>query len=81
MGARRFLLHLRYAPFAFSRAIDQAFAWLIESGRVKGAFSIVPSLVVQRKVRASDVFRGKGGKGSRWKEPLRNGILNGLERG
>ena len=34
---------------------------------------------MQRKVRASDVFRGGGGKGSRWKELLRNGILNGLD--
>ncbi|KAI9454726.1 hypothetical protein HD554DRAFT_2149932, partial [Boletus coccyginus] len=34
-GARRLLQHLRYPPFAYSRALDQAYAWLIRSGRVR----------------------------------------------
>ncbi|KAJ3506259.1 hypothetical protein NLJ89_g6971 [Agrocybe chaxingu] len=76
-GARRLLVHLRYPPFAFSRAIDQAIAWLVESGRLK-SYSIVPSLVVQRKVSTSDVMVGKG-TGSRWKDRLTNGILQDLE--
>ena len=71
------MAHLRHAPFAFSRAIDQALAWLVESGRIKG-FSVVPSLVVQRKVRWSDISGRNGGKGSNWKDKLRKGILEGL---
>ena len=71
MGARRLLLHLQYTPFAYSRAIDQAIAWLIESGRLKG-YSIVPSLVAQRKIVESDVMPGKG---SKWKDHLMNGVL------
>jgi GR25 family glycosyltransferase involved in LPS biosynthesis len=70
-GARRLLLHLRYPPFAYSRAIDQAISWLVESGRLKG-FSIVPSLVIQRKVTESDVMPGKG-MGSQWKDSLTKG--------
>ncbi|CAA7267312.1 unnamed protein product [Cyclocybe aegerita] len=76
-GARRLLVHLRYPPFAFSRAIDQAIAWLVESGRLK-SYSVVPSLVVQRKVSTSDVMVGKG-TGSKWKDRLTNGILQDLE--
>ncbi|PPR08049.1 hypothetical protein CVT24_010848 [Panaeolus cyanescens] len=59
LGARRLLLHLRHPPFAYSRAIDQAISWLVESGRLK-SFSIVPSLVIQRKVTESDIMAGKG---------------------
>lgn len=72
-GARRLLLHLRYPPFAYSRAIDQAISWLVESGRLKG-FSIVPSLVIQRKVSESDVMPGKG-MGSQWKDNLTKGFF------
>lgn len=72
-GARRLLLHLRYPPFAYSRAIDQAISWLVESGRLKG-FSIVPSLVIQRKVTESDVMPGKG-MGSQWKDSLTKGVF------
>ncbi|KAF8168506.1 hypothetical protein B0H34DRAFT_685819 [Crassisporium funariophilum] len=75
IGARRLLLHLRYPPFAFSRAIDQAFSWLVESGRLK-SFSVVPSLVVQRKIAESDVMEGKG-TGSKWKDRLTHGVLEG----
>ncbi|KAF8907711.1 hypothetical protein CPB84DRAFT_1822468 [Gymnopilus junonius] len=71
IGARRLLLHLRYPPFAYSRAIDQAFSWLIESRRLN-SFSIVPSLVVQRKIEKSDVVPGFG---SKWKDRLINGIF------
>ncbi|KIM39001.1 hypothetical protein M413DRAFT_234035 [Hebeloma cylindrosporum] len=79
IGARRLLLHLRYPPFAFSRAIDQAFAWLVESNRVK-SYSIVPSLVVQRKVAESDIADSLGGK---WKDKLVAGVFedNGTEGG
>ncbi|KAF8637003.1 hypothetical protein AX17_003116 [Amanita inopinata Kibby_2008] len=71
MGARRLLLYLQYPPFAYSRAIDQAIAWLIESGKLRG-YSVVPSLVSQRKIVESDVMPGKG---SKWKDHLTNGVL------
>lgn len=70
-GARRLLLHLMYPPFAYSRAIDQAFAWLVQSGRLK-SYSIVPSIVVQRKVGGSDIAAGKG---SKWKDHLLDGVF------
>ncbi|OBZ79568.1 hypothetical protein A0H81_00264 [Grifola frondosa] len=73
-GARRLLLHLRHPPFAYSRALDQAFAWLILSGRLK-AFSVVPSVVVQRKVFQSDIDKGRNGLGSTWRDQLQNGVL------
>ncbi|KAG1814557.1 hypothetical protein EV424DRAFT_1348738 [Suillus variegatus] len=72
-GARRLLQHLRYPPFAYSRALDQAFSWLIESGRLR-AFSVVPSVVIQRKVLSSDIFPGSG-VGSAWREHLVNGVF------
>ena len=85
-------MHLQYPPFAFSRAIDQAFAWLIQSGRLKG-FSVVPSLVVQRKISKSDINfvsddvspqgpdarqgTAEAAKFRGWKEDLMNGVLGG----
>ncbi|KAG2753481.1 hypothetical protein P692DRAFT_20722205 [Suillus brevipes Sb2] len=72
-GARRLLQHLRYPPFAYSRALDQAFSWLIESGRLR-AFSVVPSVVIQRKVLSSDIFSGSG-VGSAWREHLVDGVF------
>ncbi|KAG1746927.1 hypothetical protein EDB19DRAFT_333208 [Suillus lakei] len=72
-GARRLLQHLRYPPFAYSRALDQAFSWLIESGRLR-AFSVVPSVVIQRKVLSSDIFPGSGA-GSAWREHLVDGVF------
>jgi len=69
-------LHLRYPPFAFSRAIDQAFAWLIESNRVK-SYSIVPSLIVQRKVTESDITDSLGA--AKWKDKLVMGIFEDNE--
>ncbi|EIW86155.1 hypothetical protein CONPUDRAFT_114287 [Coniophora puteana RWD-64-598 SS2] len=71
-GARRLLLHLSYPPFAYSRAFDQAVAWLVESGRLR-SYSVVPSLVVQRKVASSDVSYGVG---SSWREVLPDGVLS-----
>ncbi|OCH94166.1 hypothetical protein OBBRIDRAFT_748132 [Obba rivulosa] len=73
-GARRLLLHLRHPHFAYSRAYDQALAWLVLSGRLK-AFSVVPSVVVQRKVDGSDIDAGRSGMGSPWRETLMNGVL------
>jgi hypothetical protein len=45
----------------------------VESGRLKG-FSIVPSLVIQRKVTDSDVMPGKVMR-SQWKDSLKNGVF------
>ncbi|EIN08813.1 hypothetical protein PUNSTDRAFT_67499 [Punctularia strigosozonata HHB-11173 SS5] len=78
-GARRLWAHLRYAPFAYSRALDQAIAWLVSSGRLS-AFSVVPSLVVQMKIGASDVAQGRDGRGSEWREELQHGVLTGKEQ-
>lgn len=73
-SARRLLYHLTYPPFAYSRALDQALAWLVQSNRLK-AFSIVPSLVVQHKGSGSDIDEGERGTGSRWRDPLEHSIL------
>ncbi|TFK81726.1 hypothetical protein K466DRAFT_462253, partial [Polyporus arcularius HHB13444] len=72
-GARRILLHLLYPPFAYSRALDQAFAWLVQTGRLR-AFSVVPSLVVQHKLTGSDIDGGENGLGSGWKDRLEHGV-------
>ncbi|KAI0034326.1 hypothetical protein K488DRAFT_45627 [Vararia minispora EC-137] len=72
-GARRLRAYLRFVPFAYSRAIDQALSWLVHSGRVK-AFSVVPPVVVQRKVGKSDLMPGMG---SEWIETLYDGVLSG----
>ncbi|KAI1789156.1 hypothetical protein LXA43DRAFT_1022094 [Ganoderma leucocontextum] len=74
-GAHRLLLHLLHPPFSYSRALDQAFSWLVESKRLK-AFSLVPSIVVQRKVDKSDIDGGEDGLGSKWKDHLKHGILD-----
>ncbi|KAF8879961.1 hypothetical protein BD779DRAFT_1550532 [Infundibulicybe gibba] len=71
IGARRLLLHLLHPPFAYSRAIDQAFAWLVESGRLN-SYSIVPSIIVQRKAEQSDVGLGTG---STWRDHLVDGVF------
>ena len=73
-GARRLLLYLRYTPFAYSRALDQAISWLILSGKLR-AFSVVPSVVVQRKMAHSDIDAGGRGMGSLWRDRLDNGVL------
>ena len=74
-GARRLLLHLRHLPFAYSRALDQAFAWLVLDGRLS-AFSVVPSVVVQRKADGSDIDSGADGMGSGWRDHLEHGVLS-----
>ena len=74
-GARRLLHHLLYPPFAYSRALDQAFSWLVQSGRLK-SFSVVPSVVIQHKLSGSDIDGGENGLGSGWKEKLEHGILS-----
>jgi hypothetical protein len=64
-------MYLRYPPFAYSRAVDQAIAWLVESGKLK-SYSLVPSVVVQRKADKSDILDGFG---SSWKDELRRGVF------
>ncbi|KAF9056961.1 hypothetical protein BDP27DRAFT_1344272 [Rhodocollybia butyracea] len=74
-GATRLLAHLEYPPFAYSRAIDQAYAWLVINGRIK-AYSIVGSVVVQTKAESwlgkLGKFMGGGGvevgKGDVWRD-------------
>ncbi|KAJ7636819.1 hypothetical protein FB45DRAFT_864810 [Roridomyces roridus] len=56
-GVQHVLRHLAYEPFAYSRPIDNALAWLIISGRIK-SYSVAPSVVVQRKKDVSDVLKG-----------------------
>jgi hypothetical protein len=73
-GARKLVAHLRFVPFAYSRALDQAYAWLTLSGRVQ-SYSVVPSLVVQRKILSSDIDPGDAGVGSLWRESLENGVF------
>ncbi|KAI0296701.1 hypothetical protein BC826DRAFT_908110 [Russula brevipes] len=75
IGARRIVAHLRHPPFAYSRAIDQALAWLVQSGRLR-AFSIVPPVVVQRKIVLSDVVPGLG---SAWRDELYDGVFGNLD--
>ncbi|KAH9891173.1 hypothetical protein C8Q73DRAFT_651289 [Cubamyces lactineus] len=74
-SARRLLEHLTFPPFAYSRALDQAIAWLVQSKRLK-AFSLVPSLIVQHKESSSDILHGSDGTGSGWKEHLEDGVLS-----
>ncbi|KAH9964552.1 hypothetical protein BC827DRAFT_1187783 [Russula dissimulans] len=75
VGARRVVAHLRHPPFAYSRAIDQALAWLVQSGRLR-AFSIVPPVVVQRKITVSDVISGVG---SAWRDELYDGVFGDVD--
>jgi len=72
-SACRLLVQLRYPPFAYSRALDGAVSWLIQSGRIK-SFSIVPCLILQRKVSASDITPGTG---SHEQHHLVNGVFGG----
>ena len=73
---RRLLAHLFQPHFAFSRAVDQAAQWLILDSRIR-SFSIVPPIIVQAKVTASDIDKGADGKGSAWREGLEDGVLTG----
>ncbi|KAF9266584.1 hypothetical protein L218DRAFT_857825 [Marasmius fiardii PR-910] len=86
-GAKKLFDRLTYPPFAYSRAIDQAFSWLVKSGRIN-AFSVVPAVVVQRapqhsgwlswltspfrkSYKESDIWNTK----SRWRDRLVNGVF------
>ncbi|KAK0197907.1 hypothetical protein F5146DRAFT_1017437 [Armillaria mellea] len=71
LGARRLLLYLTHPPFAYSRAIDQAYAWLIKTERIK-SFSLAPSVAVQMKNDLSDISQEKL---SLWKETLIDGVF------
>ncbi|KAF8143296.1 hypothetical protein K438DRAFT_1876361, partial [Mycena galopus ATCC 62051] len=74
-GAKRLPLHLMHPPFAYSRAIDHALACLVRSAWLN-SFSVVPSVVVQRKVGKSDVMPIPGkGRGSGWRDRLVYGVL------
>lgn len=73
-GVTKLLNHLRFPSFAYSRALDQALSWLVMSGRLN-SFSVVPSVVVQRKVGHSDVDKGREGLGSDWRDTLAHGVL------
>ncbi|KAK7040866.1 hypothetical protein VNI00_009462 [Paramarasmius palmivorus] len=92
LGARRLHDHLTYPPFAYSRAIDQAYAWLVKSGRLK-SFSIVPGVVIQRRAAElgwydwvlswwpwNEVARDSDvwKSGSRWKDKLHNGVFGAM---
>ena len=74
-SARRLLEHFTFPLFAYSRALDQAMAWLVQSKRIN-AFSLVPSLIVQHKESSSDISHGSDGMGSGWKERLEHGMLS-----
>jgi hypothetical protein len=74
-GARKLLVHLRYPPFAYSRAVDLAISWLVQSDRVK-SFSVYPSIIVQRKTTNSDIMPGKG---SDWVDKLFSGVYASLD--
>ena len=90
-GVRRLLMHLTYPPFAFSRALDQAIAHLIQSKRIR-SYSVVPSVVVQRRCfepsvndsecidsnQDSDIWIEEGHRGSKWKESLVNSALDAV---
>ncbi|EJC97695.1 uncharacterized protein FOMMEDRAFT_162718 [Fomitiporia mediterranea MF3/22] len=96
-GARRLLSHLSYAPFAFSRALDQAIAHLISTRRIR-SFSVVPSIVVQRRCPPgnstslecaygsadngdSDIWVNGGKKGSKWRDSLEDSALERIHKG
>ncbi|KAJ3794589.1 hypothetical protein GGU11DRAFT_292542 [Lentinula aff. detonsa] len=76
-GAVRVLKHLRHEPFAYSRTIDLAIAWLILEKRIK-SFTVVPPLVIQRKVTKTDITVFGG---SIWKERLDEGVLGTKQSG
>ncbi|KAF7316273.1 hypothetical protein MIND_00146000 [Mycena indigotica] len=71
-GALRLLLYLTHPPFAYSRAIDHALAWLVQNRLVR-AYSVVPSIVVQRKISNSDVTID--GRASTWRDDLTKGFF------
>ncbi|KAJ3794591.1 hypothetical protein GGU11DRAFT_292562 [Lentinula aff. detonsa] len=76
-GAVRVLKHLRHEPFAYGRSVDLAIAWLILEKRIK-SFTVVPPLVIQRKVTKTDITVFGG---SIWKEQLHEGVLGTKQSG
>lgn len=56
---------------AYSRPLDTAYLELIQSNRLN-AYSVYPSVIIQTKDTASDIFPGNG---SRWKDVLQNSAL------
>ncbi|KAG7089802.1 hypothetical protein E1B28_011452 [Marasmius oreades] len=93
-GAKKLYDHLTYPPFAYSRGIDQAFSWLVKSGRIN-AFSVVPAVVAQRVQQKQGWISwiasfGKSHRESniwdtpsRWRDRLVNGVfgVSGEEEG
>lgn len=71
-SARKLLLYLQYTRFAYSRALDHAYAHLITEGLIQ-AISLVPSIAVQRKALGSDVRLD--GVGSTWHDGLIDGVF------
>lgn len=70
-GALKILTHLRHEQYAYGRAVDEAFAWLVSSKRVN-SFTTVPPLIIQRKVTETDIsLEGN----DLWKESLDHGVL------
>lgn len=78
-GATRLAHLLRHPSFAYSRALDQAFAWLIRTRILSGAYSVVPPLVVQTKEGKSDIYTQRR-KGSRWKDSLGDGARSRIRQ-
>lgn len=76
-GARRILAHLLHPSFAFSRAVDQALAWLVLSHRLR-SYSVMPPIIIQAKLTGSDIDKGADGRGSAWRETLEDGVLTGV---
>ncbi|KAJ7641462.1 hypothetical protein FB45DRAFT_738962 [Roridomyces roridus] len=74
IGARRLLRFLNHPPFAYSRAIDQCFKYLIAHGLIHKAFTVIPSLVAQFKGKdyQSDVIKNMPDS---WDWSLRYGVL------
>ncbi|KAJ7867608.1 hypothetical protein B0H13DRAFT_1636107 [Mycena leptocephala] len=70
-GALKLLKHLRHVQFAYGRAVDEAFEWLVESKRVN-SFSLVPPLIIQRKITKTDIsLEGN----DLWRESLDKGVV------
>ncbi|KAH8814684.1 hypothetical protein DL96DRAFT_1624568, partial [Flagelloscypha sp. PMI_526] len=70
-GALKVLTHLRHDQYAYGRAVDEAFEWLVWQKRIK-AFTTVPPLIIQRKVTKTDIsIEGN----DLWRESLDRGVL------
>ncbi|KAK7464308.1 hypothetical protein VKT23_006476 [Stygiomarasmius scandens] len=70
-GAVRLLKHLRHPPYAYGRSIDLASEWLVWEKRMK-SFTVVPPVVIQRKVTKTDITLVGG---AHWPETLEHGVL------